>query len=197
VAGHNPGGSSTVENGLMIDLSLLNQVTVDPVAKLARAGGGALLGQLDAAAQEHGLATPAGMISHIRRRRPHPRRWHGVADRQVRAQQSTTSCRFRWSPPMGSSGGASDDENPDLFWAIRGGGGNFGVVDGIRVRPARGWPMIQFGVAFWDLDRGADCTRWPRGDREASGRVNVVVGAVSARRPVRPRRVPLPARVRR
>jgi FAD/FMN-containing dehydrogenase len=177
---HNPGGSSTVENGLMIDLSLLNQVTVDPVAKLARAGGGALLGQLDAAAQEHGLATPAGMISHtgvggltLGGGMGWLTRKYGLSiDNLVSVQVVTADGQLRR---------ASDDENPDLFWAIRGGGGNFGVVTEFEFRLHEAGPMIQFGVAFWDLDRGAEVLRMAREViAKLPDEVNVVVGAVSA-----------------
>ena len=61
---HSLGGTSVVDDGLMVDLSLMNEVTVDPQARRARSGGGALLGDLIAAAQEHGLALPIGAISH-------------------------------------------------------------------------------------------------------------------------------------
>jgi FAD/FMN-containing dehydrogenase len=177
---HNPGGSSTVENGLMIDLSLLNEVTVDPVAKRALAGGGALLGQLDAASQEHGLATPAGMISHtgvggltLGGGMGWLTRTYGLSiDNLVSVQVVTADGQLRR---------ASDDENPDLFWAIRGGGGNFGVVTEFEFRLHEAGPMIQLGLAFWDLDRGAEVLRMAREVvAKLPDEVNVVVGAINA-----------------
>ena len=177
---HNPGGSSTVENGLMIDLSLLNEVTVDPVAKRARVGGGALLGQVDAAAQEYGLATPAGMISHtgvggltLGGGMGWLTRKHGLSiDNLVSVAIVTADGQLRR---------ASADENPELFWAVRGGGGNFGVVTEFEFQLHEAGPMIQFGLAFWDLDRGADVLRMAREViAKLPDEINVVVGAVNA-----------------
>jgi hypothetical protein len=158
---HHPGGSSVVDDGLMIDLSLLNQVTVDPAAKRARVGGGALLADLDAATQEHGLAVPAGMISHT-----------GVAgltlgggmgwlsrkaglsiDNLVSAQVVTADGQIRR---------AAEDENPELFWGLRGGGGNFGVVTEFEFRLHEVGPMVQFGMLFWDLAQGPEMFRLAR-----------------------------------
>ncbi|MFF0266602.1 FAD-binding oxidoreductase [Kribbella sp. NPDC004536] len=177
---HNPGGSSGVDDGMMIDLSLLNEVTVDPVAKVARAGGGALLGQLDAAAQEYGLATPAGMISHT-----------GVGGLTLGGGMGWLTRKFGLSidnltaveivTADGQIRRASDDENPDLFWAVRGGGGNFGVVTEFEFRLHEAGPMVQFGLAFWDLDRGADVLRTARTViPNLPDDVNIVVGAISA-----------------
>jgi FAD/FMN-containing dehydrogenase len=76
---------------------------------------------------------------------------------------------------------ASDDENPDLFWAIRGGGGNFGVVTEFKFRLHEVSPMINFGLAFWDLDQGAEVLRMARQVvAKLPDQVNVVVGAVNA-----------------
>ena len=177
---HNPGGSSSVDDGMMIDLSLLNEVTVDPAAKLGRAGGGALLGQLDAAAQEFGLATPAGMVSHtgvggltLGGGMGWLTRKYGLSiDNLVSVEVVTADGQIRR---------ASDQENPDLFWAIRGGGGNFGVVTEFEFRLHEAGPMIQFGLAFWDLDRGADVLRMAREViAKLPDEVNIVVGAVNA-----------------
>ncbi|GAB2630001.1 FAD-binding oxidoreductase [Kribbella swartbergensis] len=177
---HNPGGSSAVDNGLMIDLSLMNQVTVDPVAKRAWAGGGALLGQLDAAAQAHGLATPAGMVSHtgvggltLGGGMGWLSRKHGLSiDNIVSVEIVTADGQIRR---------AAEDESPDLFWAVRGGGGNFGVVTKFEFRLHEVGPIIQFGLAFWDLDQGAEMLRMAREViAKLPDEVNVVTGAVSA-----------------
>ncbi|HWD81058.1 MAG TPA: FAD-binding oxidoreductase [Kribbella sp.] len=177
---HNPGGASTVDDGMMIDLSLMNDVTVDPVAKVARTGGGALLGQLDAAAQEYGLATPAGMVSHtgvggltLGGGMGWLTRKHGLSiDNLVSVEIVTADGQIRR---------ASADEHPDLFWAVRGGGGNFGVVTEFEFRLHEQAPMIQFGLAFWDLDRGADVLRLAREViPKLPDDVNIVVGAVNA-----------------
>ncbi|MFD7153850.1 FAD-binding oxidoreductase [Kribbella sp. NPDC059898] len=177
---HNPGGASGVDDGLVIDLSLMNEVTVDPVAKLARAGGGALLGQLDAATQEYGLATPAGMVSHT-----------GVGGLTLGGGMGWLTRKYGLSidnlagveivTADGEIRRASDDENADLFWAVRGGGGNFGVITEFEFRLHEAGPMIQFGLAFWDLDRGADVLRMARTViPKLPDEVNVVVGAISA-----------------
>jgi FAD/FMN-containing dehydrogenase len=149
------------DDGLMIDLSLLNQVTVDPVAKRARVGGGALLQQLDAATQEHGLAVPAGMVSHtgvggltLGGGMGWLSRKHGLSiDNMVSAQVVTADGQLRR---------AAEDENPDLLWALRGGGGNFGVVTEFEFQLHEVGPLVELGLAFWELSQGAEVLRMAR-----------------------------------
>jgi hypothetical protein len=158
---HHPGGSSVVDDGLMIDLSLLNQVTVDPAAKRARVGGGALLADLDAATQEHGLAVPAGLISHT-----------GVAGLTLGggmgwlSRKAGLSIDNLVSAQVVTADGqilrAAEDENPELFWGLRGGGGNFGVVTEFEFRLHEVGPMVQFGMLFWDLAQGPEMFRLAR-----------------------------------
>jgi FAD/FMN-containing dehydrogenase len=126
--GHNSAGNAVCDNGIMIDLSLMRRVNVDPKNKTVRVDGGALLGDVDTETQLYGLAVSGGgIISHtgvggltlgggfgwISRK-------HGLAiDNLISAEVVTADGKLL---------NASADENPDLFWGIRGGGGNFGVV---------------------------------------------------------------------
>jgi FAD/FMN-containing dehydrogenase len=125
--GHSPSGKSTCERGMQIDLSLLRGASVDPHARIARVAGGSLLGDLDHEAMAHGLVTTAGTVSHtgvggltlgggfgrLARR-------FGLALDNVRAVEIVTA--------NGAILRANAHENADLFWGVRGGGGNFGVV---------------------------------------------------------------------
>lgn len=131
--GHNVAGSSVCDDGLVIDLSRTNRVTVDPLARTARAEGGAQLADLDAATQVHGLATTTGVnsdtgligltlgggIGRLARK-------HGLAcDNMIAAELITAEGRVM---------SVSAHEHADLFWGLRGGGGNFGVVTAITFR---------------------------------------------------------------
>ncbi len=143
--GHNVAGFATTDGGLVIDLSLMKGVTVDPVARVARAEPGLLLGELDRATQAHGLAVTAGQVSHtgiagltLGGGMGWLMRKHGLTVDNVLAVELVSA--------DGELLRASADEHPDLFWAVRGGGGNFGVVTAFEYRLHPVGPMILGGM---------------------------------------------------
>jgi FAD/FMN-containing dehydrogenase len=158
--GHNGGGLGSVDDGLVIDLSPMKNVAVDATARMVRVQGGALLGELDAATHEHGLAVPIGIIGTtgvggltLGGGTGHLTRAHGltidhlVAATVVLADGSVVQC--------------DAEHEPDLFWAIRGGGGNFGVVTSFSFTcvPQK---TVYAGPMFWPIDRTEEILTWYR-----------------------------------
>jgi FAD/FMN-containing dehydrogenase len=154
---HNGAGLGSVDDGVVIDLSLLRDVEVDPEARTVRVGGGCTWGEVDTATNEHGLATPSGIISTtgvggltLGGGLGHLTRKFGLAiDNLLEADVVLAS---------GERVRASADENPDLFWALRGGGGNFGVVTSFTFRLHEVSTVIA-GPTFWPVESAAEVLR--------------------------------------
>jgi FAD/FMN-containing dehydrogenase len=152
--GHNGAGLGTCEGGVVIDLGGLRDIQVDPRARTVRVGGGCTWGDVDAATNAHGLATPSGIISttgvggltlggglgHL------TRKCGLTVDNLLEADVVLAS---------GERVCASADEHPDLFWALRGGGGNFGVVTSFLFR-LHEVDTVVGGPTFWPVEAGAE-----------------------------------------
>ncbi|HTT34943.1 MAG TPA: FAD-binding oxidoreductase [Thermoplasmata archaeon] len=170
--GHNGGGLGSVDDGLMIDLSPMRGVRVDPKARTADVQAGCQLGDFDHAAGAFGLATPAGIISTtgvggltLGGGLGHLTRKYGLTIDNLLAADVVL--------PDGSFVTASADENPDLFWAVRGGGGNFGVVTSFKFR-LHPVGTVHAGPTFWPIAQAQQVLEWyreflPRAPDELNG----------------------------
>lgn len=153
--GHNISGLAVCDGGLMIDLSLMRGVFVDPSARVAHAQPGCLLGDVDRETQVHGLAAVLGFVSNT-----------GAAGLTVGGGFGYLTRRFGWTSDNvlsldvvtadGRVVRASEQENVDLFWGLRGGGGNFGVVTNFDYRLYPVGPEIVAGAIAW---RGEDAPK--------------------------------------
>ncbi|MGY1733119.1 FAD-binding oxidoreductase [Geodermatophilus sp. SYSU D01045] len=149
--GHSFPGLSTCDGGLVIDLRRMNGVRLDPDSRVAAVQAGTLLGELDERTQEHGLVVPAGIVSHTGLAGLTlgggigwvMRRYGLTVDSLLSADLVTADGEFVR---------AGEDENAELFWGLRGGGGNFGVVTDFRFRMHPLGPQVVAGATFWSMD---------------------------------------------
>jgi hypothetical protein len=159
--GHNVAGTAVCDDGIVIDLSAMRAVSVDPAERTAHVQGGALWRDVDHETQAHGLATTGGIVGHtgvgglslgggigwLMRK-------HGLTvDNLVAAEVVTAE---------GDIVRASADDHPDLFWALRGGGGNFGVVSSFRFALHPVGPTVVAGLVFWAAEDASDVLRFYR-----------------------------------
>ena len=159
--GHGVGGHAICDGGLVIDLSPMKGIRVDPVARTARAEAGVLWGELDRETQLHGLATVGGIVTHtgiagltlgggigwLMRK-------HGVTVDNLLSADVVTA--------QGEMVTASEEENPDLFWGIRGGGGNFGIVTSFEYRLHPVGPVVLAGPVFHPHEDAPEVLRFYR-----------------------------------
>ena len=159
--GHSFPGHSVADGAVVIDLGPMKGIEVDPVARTARAQAGVLLGELDRATQAHALAVPAGIVTHtglagltlgggigwLMRK-------HGLTIDQLLSAKVVTA--------SGELVTASAGENADLFWGIRGGGGNFGIVTEFEFRLHALGPIVLAGPIVWRMDDSPEVLRFYR-----------------------------------
>jgi len=158
---HNVAGTAVCDDGIVIDLSAMRGASVDPIQRTALVQGGSLWRDVDHATQAHGLATTGGIVGHtgvgglrlgggigwLMRK-------HGLTiDNLVEAEVVTAE---------GEIIRASADDHPDLFWALRGGGGNFGVVTSFRFALHPVGPTVVAGPVFWAAEDTTDVVRFYR-----------------------------------
>jgi FAD/FMN-containing dehydrogenase len=159
--GHHVAGLSTCDGGLLIDLSAMKGITVDVESRTARAEAGLRWGELDAATQAYGLATPGGVVSDT-----------GIAGLTLGGgygwlrNKYGLSCDNLVAADVVTADGrllrASEAENADLFWGIRGGGGNFGIVTAFEYRLHPVGPEVMFCFVFHHGDRAKEALRFFR-----------------------------------
>jgi FAD/FMN-containing dehydrogenase len=157
--GHSVTGHAVSDGGVMIDLSLMKAVSVDPHARVARAAGGLTWAELDLATQRHGLATTGGTVSsvgiggltlaggfgHLMRR-------HGLTVDNLRAVELVTADARRRR--------VDAQREPDLFWALRGGGGNFGIATAFEYDLHPVGPIVLGGPVYWPLEQAPQVLRF-------------------------------------
>jgi FAD/FMN-containing dehydrogenase len=178
--GHSVAGLGSCDGGIVIHLGGLKGIEVDPVARIARVGGGVLWGELDRATQEHGLHTPGGRVTTT-----------GVGG-------FTTGGGYGWTSSVyglaldnlvaaevvtadGAVLEASEEENADLFWGIRGGGGNFGIVTRFDFRLHEVGPIVLAGMALWPVSEAPRVLRaWRDHVDGAPNELSTAAGIVTA-----------------
>jgi FAD/FMN-containing dehydrogenase len=153
--GHSVAGSSTIDGGLVVDVRNLKGADVDPAARTVRCGAGLTWGEFDAATQEHGLATTGGRVSTT-----------GVAGFTLGGgsgwleRRLGLACDNLLAVELVTADGervrASETEHPDLFWALHGGGGNFGVATAFEFALQPVGPIVMAGLMLWPGERGRE-----------------------------------------
>jgi len=150
--GHNIAGTAVAPGGLTIDMGSMRAVAVDPARRIARVQPGCVLGDVDTATQQHGLATVLGFVSET-----------GVAGLTLGGGWGYLTRRFGWTVDNleaveivtadGQVRTANKDSNPDLYWAVRGGSGNFGIVTQFSYRLHEVGPRITGGLIAWSAEQ--------------------------------------------
>lgn len=182
--GHNIAGLALSDGGLTLDMSAFRDVDVDPEARIARVGAGCLLGDVDRTTQAHGLAAPLGFVAAT-----------GIAGLTLGGGFGYLTRRFGWAVDDleeveivmadGSVRRASRTDEPELFWALRGGGGNFGVVTEFVFRLHEVGPQITGGVMAWSAEHAEAVLDAFRATTERASR-NLTLAAIRRNAPPAP-----------
>lgn len=159
--GHSVAGFATCEGGMVLDLGLMREVTVDPALRVANVEGGALLSELDASAQRFGLACPVGVVGHT-----------GVGGLTLGGGMGRLQRKYGFTidnllaVEMVAADGrlvrSDEDENADLFWALRGAGANFGVVTSFKFRLHPVGPNVVQGLVLFPIERALELAKLAR-----------------------------------